>query len=98
MSIIYLSLIIVLLIILVNFWGLFQFFPDFLDIIVPLNESRKHHFSFIAEYFVDQERYVYLILTHNLLAIYIGVTAVIFTGSTLMGFILHICAMLQIAK
>ncbi|XP_018378462.1 PREDICTED: uncharacterized protein LOC108771066 [Trachymyrmex cornetzi] len=88
----------VFLIIFLNFFGLFQFLPNFLDIIVPLNESRERHFSFLAEYFVDQKRYFYPILTHNLLAIYIGGTTVISTGTMLMGFIFHICAMLQIAS
>ncbi|EGI61353.1 hypothetical protein G5I_10348, partial [Acromyrmex echinatior] len=88
----------VLLILFLNFFGLFQFLPNFLDIIVPLNESRERHFSFLAEYFVDQKRYFYPILTHNLLAIYIGGITVISTGTMLMGFIFHICAMLQIAR
>lgn len=87
-----------ILISLLNIFSLFQFLPDFLDIIMPLNESRKHQFSFLAEYFVDQERYFYPIITHNLLAIFIGAFAICSTGSMLMGFILHICAMLKIAR
>jgi len=88
----------VALILFLNFFGLFQFLPNFLDIIVPLNESRERHFSFLAEYFVDQKRYFYPILTHNLLSVYIGATTVFCTGAMLIGFIFHICAMLQIAR
>lgn len=82
----------------INIFVSYQFLPDLLDIIIPLNGSRERHFSFVAEYFVDQERYFYSILTHNLSAVYIGGFAVISTGSMLMGFVLHICAMLKIAR
>ncbi|XP_036138664.1 odorant receptor 9a [Monomorium pharaonis] len=88
----------VMFIFFLNLFGLYQFLPDFLDIIAPLNESRDRHFTFVAEYFVDQKKYFYPILTHNLLAVYIGCIAVLSTGTMLMGFILHICAMLKIAS
>lgn len=87
-----------MIVLVLNSFGLFQFLPDLLDIIVPLNESRERHFAFVAEYFVDQKRYFYPILTHSLLSIYIGGTAAIFTGTLLMGFVFHICAMLRIAR
>ncbi|XP_011861322.1 PREDICTED: uncharacterized protein LOC105558321 [Vollenhovia emeryi] len=88
----------VLLLLFLNSFGIFQFLPALLDFITPLNESREHHFTFLAEYFVDQERYFYPILTHSLFAIYVGCTAVVSTGSMLMAFVLHICAMLKIAS
>ncbi|XP_025988032.2 uncharacterized protein LOC113003312 [Solenopsis invicta] len=88
----------VLLMFIVNIFCLYQFFPDFLDVIIPLNESRDHHLTFVAEYFVDQQRYIYPILIHSLLAIYMGVIAVLSTGTTLIAFLLHICAMLKIAS
>ncbi|XP_025074010.1 uncharacterized protein LOC105426952, partial [Pogonomyrmex barbatus] len=95
---VYISYFIVLLILSLNVFGLFQFLPNFLDIIAPLNESRERYLSFSAEYFIDQKQYFYLILTHGLLAVYIGSAGVLATGSSLIGFISHICAMLKIAS
>ncbi|TGZ45825.1 hypothetical protein DBV15_02677 [Temnothorax longispinosus] len=88
----------VLMLLVLNSFGLFQFLPNLLDIIIPLNESRERHFTFLAEYFVDQKQYFYFILTHNLMAVYIGAISILSTGTMLMGFIMHICAMLKIAS
>jgi hypothetical protein len=79
-------------------FGLYQFLPNFLDIIVPLNKSRKHYLTFQAEYFVNQEEHFYAIVTHGLIAVYIGVFGIIATGGMLMAYIFHICAMLKIAR
>ncbi|KAH0945334.1 hypothetical protein HN011_001543 [Eciton burchellii] len=79
-------------------FGLYQFLPNFLDIIVPLNKSRKHYLTFQAEYFVNQEEHFYTIVTHGLIAVYIGVFGIIATGGMLMAYIFHICAMLKIAS
>jgi len=79
-------------------FGLYQFLPDFLDIIVPSNKSRKHYLTFEAEYFVDQEEHFYPIVTHGLMAVYIGGIGIIATGGMLMAYILHICAMIKIAR
>ncbi|XP_072743880.1 uncharacterized protein [Anoplolepis gracilipes] len=79
-------------------FSLFQFLPNILDVALPLNESRKHHFVFKAEYFIDQERYFYFILIHSLLATSMGGIGVISTGCMLAGYALHTCAMLKIAS
>lgn len=79
-------------------YGLLQFLPDFLDIIVPLNESRKHQLVCLVEFFVDQERYFYPIVTHNILANFVGGMSIFSTSGMTMGFVLHVCAMLKIAR
>lgn len=77
---------------------LFQFLPNLLDVVIPLNDSRKHSFAYAAEYFVDQKRYFYPILIHSLLADCFRGVGVIATGCMLTGHALHVCAMLKIAR
>lgn len=76
----------------------FQFLPNFLDVIAPLNESRDCQFPFLVEHFVDQKRYFYPILMHGLTAICTGCIAAIAISGMLMGCSLHICAQLKIAR
>jgi hypothetical protein len=53
---------------------------------------------FETEYFVDPQKYSYLILLHTYAAIYIGVIALIGTGTTMIGYLKHACAFFRIAR
>lgn len=75
-----------------------QLWPEFLDIILPLNESRPRRLPFIAEYFVDQERYFYILLLHITTAMCIGIVAFVAATTTLAVYFKHICGMFQIAR
>ncbi|XP_025268466.1 uncharacterized protein LOC112639281 isoform X2 [Camponotus floridanus] len=52
-----------------------QFLPLILDVILPLNESRPFRTFIITEYFISQEKYIYIILLHEVLACLIAVIA-----------------------
>jgi len=72
--------------------------PYILDIILPMNESRRHTTQFVTEYFVDEEKYFYFIVLHINAAICTG--TITFTGvsSMLLGYINHICGIFSIAR
>lgn len=75
---------------------MFQFLQNFLDVIIPLNDSREHDFVYSAEYFRSET--IFLSYFNGLLAACMGAVAVISTGCMLAGCILHICAMLNKVK
>ncbi|XP_071637565.1 uncharacterized protein [Temnothorax longispinosus] len=73
--------------------------PRILDIVMPMNESRPRITMPIpTEYFVDQEKYFYLILLHLNVATCIGATAYIATGTMLITYLKHACGMFKIAS
>jgi len=57
--------------------------------------SSKH---IVTEYFIDQEKYFYLIMLHTLAAVYIGSIAMVATGTTLIAYFQHTCGMFSIAR
>jgi len=70
-----------------------------LDIILPMNESRSRFtIHVLTEYFVDQEKYFYLILLHMNAAICIGMITVVGTGTTLLTILAHVCGMFTIVR
>jgi len=52
----------------------------------------------MTEYFVDQEKYFYLILFHANVAFVIGATTMLATGTMLIVYQQHACGMFQIAR
>ncbi|XP_070159883.1 odorant receptor 22c-like isoform X2 [Polyergus mexicanus] len=75
-----------------------QFLPLILDVILPLNESRPFQAFAITEYFFNQEKYIYIILLHEILAYSIGIIALYGTFITIMIYIWHACALLKITS
>ncbi|XP_070159835.1 odorant receptor 22c-like [Polyergus mexicanus] len=75
-----------------------QFLPLIFDIILPLNESRSCRLIIITEYFVNQEKYIYAIFLHHILAISVAIIALCSASSTFLMYILHTCALLNIAS
>ncbi|KAH0948798.1 hypothetical protein HN011_007583 [Eciton burchellii] len=73
--------------------------PQILNTILSINVSQSRRIAHImTEYFIDQERYFYLILLHINTAICIGVTAVIATGTMLLGYLVHTCGLFSIVS
>nr|XP_012231777.1 PREDICTED: uncharacterized protein LOC105677617 [Linepithema humile] len=72
--------------------------PAFFHFILSVNQSRPRHLQIMAEYFVDQEKYFYLLLFHTIAAISIGIFAVVATGTMLIAFLQHACGMFRIAR
>ncbi|XP_036138663.1 uncharacterized protein LOC105836916 [Monomorium pharaonis] len=80
------------------FYSLIQFIPNFLDIIVPRNESRLHNIPLAAEYFADQQEYYLPILLHVDIIALVGFTIVISTESLITAYIRHAIGMFEVAS
>ncbi|XP_032680468.1 odorant receptor 43a-like [Odontomachus brunneus] len=73
--------------------------PRVLGIFFYLNESLFRRKTLIlTEYFVDQEKYSYLIMLHTDIAVIIGTFAMIATGTLLLVSLKHACGMFSIAS
>ncbi|XP_067216116.1 odorant receptor 30a-like isoform X1 [Linepithema humile] len=78
---------------------LYPFWPRILDILLPTNESRPHpSLLLVTEYFVDQEKYFYLMMLHAIAASSIGGIAVLATAMILLACQHHACGMFRIAS
>jgi len=65
---------------------------------VTINSSRLHHLLFVTEYFINQEKYFYLILLHMYAAFCAGATIMVGIGTMFITCIKHICGMFRIAR
>jgi len=65
---------------------------------LPLNESRPRQLLLITEYFVNQDKYIYVIMLHEFLVGYIGLTTIMGTIATIIIYVTHVCALLKIAR
>jgi len=63
-----------------------------------MNIFQARHLPIITEYFIDQEKYFYLILLYMSAAFYIGMTIILTIGSMLFAFYHHICGVFSIAR
>ncbi|XP_011864020.1 PREDICTED: uncharacterized protein LOC105559954 isoform X1 [Vollenhovia emeryi] len=77
---------------------IFQRLPLIFDIILPLNGSRPYQLILTTEYFVNQDKYIQLILLHEFLVGCIGFTTVWGTGASIIVYLTHLCALLEIAS
>ncbi|XP_048267103.1 uncharacterized protein LOC100650656 isoform X1 [Bombus terrestris] len=68
-----------------------------LNIVAPLNESRSRELIYPAYYFVDEERYYYVILVHMVASVSILVAVYIACDTSLIHFVQHGCALLAIS-
>lgn len=60
----------------------------------------QYHFQQIitTEYFIDQEKYSHLIILHMGTAVWIGIFAMMATGTMLLAYLQHACGMFRIAR
>ncbi|XP_025270200.1 uncharacterized protein LOC112639657 isoform X2 [Camponotus floridanus] len=75
-----------------------QFWSNVIDIILPINVSRPHHLPILTEYFVDQEKYFFLILLHLNAAFCTGIAVVVAIGTMLIAYLIHICGLFKITS
>jgi len=75
-----------------------QFSSDILDLLLPKNESRQHQMYITTEYFLDQEKFYYLIQIHLSIAVVIGIMIILSTGTTLISYTQYVCALFKIAR
>lgn len=80
------------------FFGIFQHLPLILDVILPLNGSRPYQIFLIAEYFVNQDQYIQVILLHELLVGYVGWSTMCGIAVTILIYVTHVCALLEITR
>ncbi|XP_077264111.1 uncharacterized protein LOC143898473 [Temnothorax americanus] len=62
------------------------------------NATRLHCMQFVTEYFVDQEKYFFLILLHINIALGISGTVMIATGAMFIAFLKFFCGMFKISS
>ncbi|KAH0945384.1 Or9e79 [Eciton burchellii] len=71
--------------------------PNILNIVIPLNESRRtRHFPLAMEYFIDQEKHIYFLTFYSFLVSFVAVNIIIGTESLNLLYIQHACAMFEI--
>jgi len=65
-----------------------------------LTEFQSRHLTEILnnEYFINEEKYFYLILIHFYVSICIGGITLVSTGSMLISYFKHVCGMFKIAR
>ncbi|KAH0945380.1 hypothetical protein HN011_009609 [Eciton burchellii] len=69
-----------------------------LDVGLDVNESHVQQLPILTEYFIDQEKYLFLILFHIFLVVLCGLTTVAATETFYMSLIQHACGLFQIAS
>lgn len=72
--------------------------PDFLDIISPLDESRPRQLPTQVEFFIDQERYFYLLSLIFIVSAFLGMTVIMATENMYMIFVQHVCALFELIR
>lgn len=77
---------------------IFSFWPSVLEIVSPTNESQLHAQLITTEYFIDPEKYLFLILLHAVAAIWIGGISLVAIGSTTVAFSYFQCGIFKVAR
>ncbi|KYM80067.1 hypothetical protein ALC53_09489, partial [Atta colombica] len=73
--------------------------PHIIDTMFSVNESQlQPSLKIVTEYFIDQEKYFYLIILHANVALFIGSLTMLATGTMLLTYMQHVCGMLKIAR
>ncbi|XP_018374332.1 PREDICTED: uncharacterized protein LOC108768420 [Trachymyrmex cornetzi] len=71
---------------------------EFIDIVLYTNVSRSHHLQISTEYFIDEQRYFYLLFFHVNATFSIGMIAMLAIGSMGLSWIQHACGMFKVAS
>ncbi|XP_066599762.1 odorant receptor 13a-like [Prorops nasuta] len=72
------------------------FIPHIINAFLPLNETRCYEHPYVAEYFVDEQKYFYSILFHMIGCILVGHAVVIANDCLYITYIQHVCGMIKI--
>jgi len=75
-----------------------QILPKFLDIVIPLNESRPLKLMALATFFFDQEKYFVPIFLHMTIALLVESTTIVATETMSLVCIQHACGLFKIAR
>jgi len=64
-----------------------------------INESQpRQTMQIVTEYFINREKYFYLILLHKNIVFCIGATTLTATGTMLLGYVIYACAIFRTAR
>ncbi|XP_025160071.1 uncharacterized protein LOC105189211 isoform X3 [Harpegnathos saltator] len=77
---------------------LWTLLPDILDAVAPLNETRPRQLPFMAEYFLDQQKYFHPILLHMQLTAVVGIVTVVSTETLFFAYVHHVCGLFDVAR
>lgn len=80
------------------FYGSIHFIPDLLDLVAPLNQSRPHQLLILVEYFVDMDKYFYVIVLHFIVTVFVLQSVLMSTTSIYVAYIQHACGLFKIAR
>lgn len=69
-----------------------------LDVVIPLNESRPRELLFPAEYFINQQKYFYVITIHVVIGLFFVMTSVIATETYIFANALHAFGLFKVAR
>lgn len=75
-----------------------QYISIFLDIITPLNISRPRKLLFEMEYFIDQEKYFYILSIHIIIGLLTAMTCILATESFSLANALHAFGLFKVAR
>ncbi|KYN05347.1 hypothetical protein ALC62_03631 [Cyphomyrmex costatus] len=75
-----------------------QILPKFLDIVLPLNESRPLKLLGLATFFFDQEKYFIPIMMHMIIALLVESSTIIATETTTLVYLQHACGLFKITR
>ncbi|XP_050460107.1 uncharacterized protein LOC126855998 [Cataglyphis hispanica] len=75
-----------------------QLWSNIIAVVLSRNVSQARRLPIITEYFVDQEKYFFLILLHLNAAFYIGMTVVVAIGTMLITYLVHTCGLFKISS
>lgn len=74
------------------------FSSTFLDIVLPLNETRPYKPPIVTECFIDEQKYYFRIATYQGLAILIGGTVYVATESLTFMWIMHCASLYKLVR
>ncbi|OXU23689.1 hypothetical protein TSAR_009084 [Trichomalopsis sarcophagae] len=72
--------------------------PAVLDIVIPLNESRKKTFPYYAEYFIDDEAYYYQLMGHGTIVFTVSVMVYVSIDTMYACCAQHLCGLFSIVE
>ncbi|XP_072757158.1 uncharacterized protein [Anoplolepis gracilipes] len=75
-----------------------QLKSDLYNVFLPVNKSRAHYIWIETEYFINQEKYFYLLILHIHASLCIGLLTLLATGTMLHAYLQYACGMFEIAS
>lgn len=77
---------------------LYIYLPKILDFVAPLNFSRVRKLPFDVEYFIDEQKYFYVISYCIYITTIFGITIIVATEMLYVAYSCHACGMFKIAR